>query len=285
MTLPKPIGGKQLYYKVRDRASYAFALVSVAAIVQPDGTGRVALGGVAHKPWRVQAADAALAQGAKAAASELFAGARPIERQRVQASRLRNARSASSWRRPRSSQMKFDTPATQNPIDQLKVVGRPTDRIDGKFKTTGTARYAYEWHDVAPNAAYGYIVGSAIAKGRIRSMDLTAAGAAPGVLAIVNWENAGKLGKAESNIARATRRPGDTALRTGDRACGRRNIRAGASSSQTHSRRLRSRTRALRSCGSDRSPPLWSAAAAAKVAAPHQSIASATLKARLPLRR
>jgi xanthine dehydrogenase YagR molybdenum-binding subunit len=98
--------------------------------------------------------------------------------------------------------MKFDTPATQNPIDQLKVVGRPTDRIDGKFKTTGTARYAYEWHDVAPNAAYGYIVGSAIAKGRIRSMDLTAAGAAPGVLAIVNWENAGKLGKAESNIAR-----------------------------------------------------------------------------------
>src|SRR3954447_21925144 len=98
--------------------------------------------------------------------------------------------------------MKFDTPAAQNPIDQLKVVGRATDRIDGKFKTTGTARYAYEWHDVAPNAAYGYIVGSAIAKGRVRSMDLTAAGAAPGVLAIVNWENAGKLGKAESNIAR-----------------------------------------------------------------------------------
>jgi xanthine dehydrogenase YagS FAD-binding subunit len=76
VTLPKPVGGSQLYYKVRDRASYAFALVSVAAIVQPDSTGRVALGGVAHKPWRLQAADAALAQGAKAAASELFAGAR-----------------------------------------------------------------------------------------------------------------------------------------------------------------------------------------------------------------
>jgi xanthine dehydrogenase YagS FAD-binding subunit len=78
VTLPKPVGGRQLYYKVRDRASYAFALVSVAAIVQPDSTGRVALGGVAHQPWRVQAADAALAQGAKAAASELFAGARPM---------------------------------------------------------------------------------------------------------------------------------------------------------------------------------------------------------------
>ena len=58
VTLPKPIGGQQIYHKVRDRASYAFALVSVAAIVQKDGSGCVALGGVAHKPWRVEAADA-----------------------------------------------------------------------------------------------------------------------------------------------------------------------------------------------------------------------------------
>jgi xanthine dehydrogenase YagR molybdenum-binding subunit len=63
--------------------------------------------------------------------------------------------------------MKFDTPATTNPIDQLKVVGQPVDRIDGPLKTTGTAPYAYERHDVAPNQAYGYVVGSAIAKGRI----------------------------------------------------------------------------------------------------------------------
>jgi len=82
--------------------------------------------------------------------------------------------------------MKFDTPAGTNPIDQLKVVGKPTDRIDGKFKTTGTAPYAYERHDVAPNQAYGYIVGSAIAKGRISSMNLVDAKAAPGVLAIVS---------------------------------------------------------------------------------------------------
>ena len=44
--------------------------------------------------------------------------------------------------------MKFDTPATTNPIDQLKVVGKPIDRIDGPLKTTGTAPYAYERHDV-----------------------------------------------------------------------------------------------------------------------------------------
>src|SRR5258708_2534304 len=59
--------------------------------------------------------------------------------------------------------MRFDTPATTNPIDQLKVVGKPTDRIDGPRKTTGTATYAYEWHDVVPDPAYGYVVGCAIA--------------------------------------------------------------------------------------------------------------------------
>jgi xanthine dehydrogenase YagS FAD-binding subunit len=79
VTLPKPIGGKQIYRKVRDRASYAFALVSVAAIVLPDGTGRVALGGVAHKPWRVEAAEAELPKGGKAAAAGLLADAKPTE--------------------------------------------------------------------------------------------------------------------------------------------------------------------------------------------------------------
>jgi xanthine dehydrogenase YagS FAD-binding subunit len=77
VTLPKPAGGKQIYRKVRDRASYAFALVSVAAIVQRDGSGRVALGGVAHKPWRVEAAEAELPRGAKAVAEKLLADARP----------------------------------------------------------------------------------------------------------------------------------------------------------------------------------------------------------------
>jgi xanthine dehydrogenase YagS FAD-binding subunit len=77
VTLPKPVGGKHIYRKVRDRASYAFALVSVAAIVQPDGTGRVALGGVAHKPWRVEAAEAELPRGAQAVTAKLLADAKP----------------------------------------------------------------------------------------------------------------------------------------------------------------------------------------------------------------
>jgi len=77
VTLPRPIGGTHVYRKVRDRASYAFAVVSVAAVIQRDGTGRVAFGGLAHKPWRVEAAEAALPQGAKAVAAIALADARP----------------------------------------------------------------------------------------------------------------------------------------------------------------------------------------------------------------
>lgn len=98
--------------------------------------------------------------------------------------------------------MKFDQPAQDNPIDRLKVVGHPHDRIDGPLKTTGAAHYAYEWHDVAPNAAYGYVVGSPVAKGRITSIDVLAAKNAPGVLAVVTAANAGPLGKGEKNTAK-----------------------------------------------------------------------------------
>ncbi|PLR32720.1 FAD binding domain-containing protein [Chimaeribacter arupi] len=77
VTLPRPLGGTHIYRKVRDRASYAFALVSVAAVVQQDGSGRVALGGVAHKPWRSDAADAELKKGAQAVYDRLFANAQP----------------------------------------------------------------------------------------------------------------------------------------------------------------------------------------------------------------
>lgn len=79
VTLPKPLGGQQKYHKARDRASYAFALVSVALIRLPDGSGRVALGGVAPKPWRSSEADAELPKGAAAVMARLLQGARPTE--------------------------------------------------------------------------------------------------------------------------------------------------------------------------------------------------------------
>ncbi|MCJ2058713.1 xanthine dehydrogenase family protein subunit M [Methylobacterium sp. J-048] len=77
VTLPRPVAGTHIYRKVRDRASYAYALVSVAAILGKDGTGHVAFGGVAHKPWRVEAAEADLPRGAKAVTDTVFAGAKP----------------------------------------------------------------------------------------------------------------------------------------------------------------------------------------------------------------
>jgi xanthine dehydrogenase YagS FAD-binding subunit len=79
VALPQPVGGTHIYRKVRDRASFAFALISVAAIVQRDGNGQVALGGVAHKPWRVEAAEARMPQGAKALTEQLLAGATPTQ--------------------------------------------------------------------------------------------------------------------------------------------------------------------------------------------------------------
>jgi xanthine dehydrogenase YagR molybdenum-binding subunit len=98
--------------------------------------------------------------------------------------------------------MKFDSPATTNPIDRLRVIGHATDRIDGKLKTTGTATYAYEQNEAAPHAAYGYIVGASIAKGRLSAVRVRAARAAPGVLGVVTYENAGKLGTGEFYVDR-----------------------------------------------------------------------------------
>lgn len=85
---PLPSGTRSTYRKVRDRASYAFALVSVAAALKMEGDRikdvRIAFGGVAHKPWRATKAEAAL-RGRPAthqlfleAAAAEFAEARPL---------------------------------------------------------------------------------------------------------------------------------------------------------------------------------------------------------------
>jgi xanthine dehydrogenase YagS FAD-binding subunit len=79
VVLPAPVVGTHVYHKVRDRASYAFALVSVGAILLKDGSARVAVGGIAPKPWRIPAADQLIRSGAKVFTSKLLAGARPTE--------------------------------------------------------------------------------------------------------------------------------------------------------------------------------------------------------------
>ena len=97
--------------------------------------------------------------------------------------------------------MKFDSAATANPTDQLKVLGKATDRIEGPLKVTGTAPYAYERHDAVRNPAYGFVIGSAIAKGRIALIDVLDATSAPGVLSVITAANAGPLGKGQFNTA------------------------------------------------------------------------------------
>ncbi|MCJ2067656.1 xanthine dehydrogenase family protein subunit M [Methylobacterium sp. J-030] len=83
VTLPKPVAGTHIYRKVRDRASYAFATVSVAAVIAGGEGGKphaaqLAFGGLAHKPWRVAEAETALVQtgSADAAADAVLKGAR-----------------------------------------------------------------------------------------------------------------------------------------------------------------------------------------------------------------
>lgn len=103
VTLPAPVGGTHIYQKVRDRASYAFALISIAAVVQKNGSGHVAVGGVAHRPWRVEEAEKLMPDGAKAVTAKLLAGATPTHEnefkvtlvERTLASVMSQARAAS----------------------------------------------------------------------------------------------------------------------------------------------------------------------------------------------
>lgn len=97
--------------------------------------------------------------------------------------------------------MEFNAPAGTNLFDKSRVVGRSTPRVDGPLKTTGAAPYAYERHDVVTGQAYGFIVGSAIAKGRILSMDTSEARGQPGVIAIVTAPDTKPVGKGRQNNA------------------------------------------------------------------------------------
>jgi xanthine dehydrogenase YagR molybdenum-binding subunit len=103
--------------------------------------------------------------------------------------------------------MKFDTPDVNNPIDRMKIVGQPVDRIEGALKTTGRARYAHEHFDTATNLTYGYIVGAGTGKGRIGEIDTEQAMAAPGVVTVISAGNAGNLGRSEFNAARVLAGP------------------------------------------------------------------------------
>jgi len=116
VTVPPPLGGTHVYRKVRDRASYAFALVSVAAVIQRDGSGRVAVGVIAPRPWR----SAKLMQSCPAVALRSRRGAGGATRRR------RTLSSQGLWNAPErrsmgaGGQLKFETPAGR-PARQLRL--------------------------------------------------------------------------------------------------------------------------------------------------------------------
>ena len=171
------------YLKVRDRASYEFALVSAAAAVATDGgrisSARLAMGGVAHKPWRLTAAETSVrgisladVDGLRSAIATSFDRCPPACSQCLQGrtgAARRAARLANSGSTP------------------MNAVGQPISRIDGRLKVTGGARYTA---DIPVEAiVHGAIVYSTIANGRIVSIDTTAAENAPGVLDVLTHRN------------------------------------------------------------------------------------------------
>ncbi len=125
--------------------------------------------------------------------------------------------------------MKFEQPAAKNPTDRQKghrQAHRPLRRQTQD--DWDRAKYAYEWHDIAPKPAYGYVLGAAIAKGRIASLDTGAAESSPGVFAVVTAQNAGALGQGQLQHRQTTRRPRSAALSPGGRPGRRANFRGGA---------------------------------------------------------
>src|ERR1700733_11119175 len=91
--------------------------------------------------------------------------------------------------------MKMTAPAGSNAldVDARGVVGEPLDRVDGRLKVTGGARYAYEVEQ-GPATAYGYVVEASIGKGRIKSIDERGALNSPGVMLVLTWRNAPEQG-------------------------------------------------------------------------------------------
>ena len=181
---PAPIARRSVYLKFRDRQSYEFALVSVAAAVEVvDGRvaeARLALGGVGTKPWRARRAEAALA-GAPADAESFLRAAReelvdagPREPQRVQG-RARRARGG----------------ARAHGGAAMTAVGKPLTRVEGRDKVTGAARYTAE---LAPRGTLDLaLVGATISAGRVTAIDAEAASRAPGVVAVLDHRTLGRI--------------------------------------------------------------------------------------------
>jgi xanthine dehydrogenase YagR molybdenum-binding subunit len=84
--------------------------------------------------------------------------------------------------------MEMNSPVGGNALDAQGVVGKPLDRVDGRAKVSGGARYAYEMQQ--DSVLYGFVVEASIGKGTIRSIDTRTAEKAPGVVLVLTYQNA-----------------------------------------------------------------------------------------------
>ena len=166
--------------------------MSVAAALDLDGSGtvrdaRIALGGVAHKPWRVAEAEDALV-GRRAEAGAYGRRRKPAARGRALRDNAFKVELAPAQRATRADGHR--DPRLRRP-SMPDVVGSPLERVDGRAKVTGAATYTADHH--FPDVAHAVVVTSAIAHGRVESVDAGAAEAVPGVLAVLTHENAPRL--------------------------------------------------------------------------------------------
>ena len=179
---------------MRDRASYAFALVSVAAALDvADGTVRdvrIALGGVAHKPWRAYRAEETLrgrpatADSFRAAAEAELADAQPLPGNAFKVPMARNTLVA-VLRDLAAEEDRMTAPLVP------QAVGQPLPRLDGREKVTGTAPYAYE--QPSNDRRTSTVCRRRSPAARSPSIDTTAAKAVAGVLTVLTHENAPRL--------------------------------------------------------------------------------------------
>src|SRR6202049_839071 len=87
--------------------------------------------------------------------------------------------------------MEMNAPVGSNALDAEGIVGKPLDRVDGRLKVSGGARYAYEMRQ---DALYGFVVEASIGKGTIKSIDTRAAEKAPGVVLVLTHRTAPEEG-------------------------------------------------------------------------------------------
>ena len=99
--------------------------------------------------------------------------------------------------------MEMNSPVGSNALDVGAdgIVGKPLDRVDGRLKVTGGARYAYEMQQ-GQNTLYGFVVEASIGKGTIKSIDTRAAEKAPGVVLVLTYRNAPHQGTGNHREAR-----------------------------------------------------------------------------------